>query len=50
MLLCVFWWKFTEVSEVLAASIFALMIEAAGTYEKAVKFSENTHSNIPQDN
>jgi hypothetical protein len=47
------WWKFTDVSEVLAASIIrvmiALMIKAASTSEMSVNFHQTTRRNNPED-
>jgi hypothetical protein len=43
------WWKFTNVSEVLTASISGAMMEAASTSEMSVKFYQTTHSNNPED-
>jgi hypothetical protein len=45
----VVWWKFTDVSEVLAASIIAPMMEAANTSEKSVNFCKTTRRNKPED-
>jgi hypothetical protein len=43
--------KFTDVSEVFAASIIiALMMEAASTSETSVNFYQTTRRNIPEDN
>jgi hypothetical protein len=49
MLRLVVWQKFTNVSEVLAASIIALMMEAARTSETSVNFYHTTRRNIPED-
>jgi hypothetical protein len=54
LLRCVVWYKFTDVSEVLAASIIrtmiiGLMMEAASTSEKSVNFYQTTQSNNPED-
>jgi hypothetical protein len=44
------WLTFTDVSEVLAASIIrALMMEAASTSEKSVNFNQTTLRNNPED-
>jgi hypothetical protein len=47
------WWKFTDVSEVLAVSIIraliALMMEAASTSETSVDFFHTTRRNDPED-
>jgi hypothetical protein len=49
----VVWWKFTNVSEVLAASIIwtiiALMMEAARTSETMVNFYQTTRRYNPED-
>jgi hypothetical protein len=46
----VVWYKSTEVSEVLAASIIsALMMEAANTSETTVYFYQTTRHNSPED-
>jgi hypothetical protein len=56
----VVWYKFTDVSEVLAASIIrvlskeltlriSLMIEAASTCETSVNFYHTTRRSIPED-
>jgi hypothetical protein len=46
----VVWYKFTEVSEVLAASIIiALMMEAVSASETSVNFYETTRRNLPED-
>jgi hypothetical protein len=42
------WQKFTDVSEVLTASI-ALMMEAVSTSETSVSFYQTTRRNIPED-
>jgi hypothetical protein len=52
MLSRVVWQKFTDVSEVLAASIIstiALMMEAASTFETSVKFYKTIRCNNPED-
>jgi hypothetical protein len=49
MLLCVFTWKLADVSEVLTASIIALMMEAVSTCEASVIFYETILRNIPED-
>jgi hypothetical protein len=49
MLHHVIWYKFTSVSEVLAASIIALIMEAASTSETSVNFYQTTWHNIPED-
>jgi hypothetical protein len=47
------WFKFTDVSEVLFASIIrtiiGLMMEAASTPEMSVNFCPTTRRNIPED-
>jgi hypothetical protein len=46
------WWKFTNVSEVLADSIIRAMIrvmEAANTSETSVNFYQTTPRNNPDD-
>jgi hypothetical protein len=46
------WWKFTNISEVLDASIIgkiALMMEAASTSETSVNFYRTTRRNNPGD-
>jgi hypothetical protein len=44
-------WKFTDVSEVLTASIIrAMTIEAASSCETSVNFYQTTQRNIPEDN
>jgi hypothetical protein len=45
----VVWYKFTDVSEVLAASIIALMMEAASTCETSVNVYQTTRRNSPED-
>jgi hypothetical protein len=45
----VVWWKITNVSEVLAASIIALMMVAESTSETSVNFYQNTRRNDPED-
>jgi hypothetical protein len=59
MLRRVVWWKFTDISEVLSASIFraisiiraliALQMEAVSTSETSVNFYQTTRRNIPED-
>jgi hypothetical protein len=52
MLHSVVWYKFTDVSEVLIASIIRkmnLMMEAASTSQTSVKFYQTTRRNIPED-
>jgi hypothetical protein len=50
MLRRVIWYKFTDVSEVLAASIIiALMKEAEGISETLVNVYQTTWCNIPED-
>jgi hypothetical protein len=49
MLLCVVWQKMTDVSEVLTASIFTLMMEAASTSKMSVSFYKTTKNNIPEE-
>jgi hypothetical protein len=50
MKMAVVWWKFTDVSEVRAASIIrALMMEAANTSETSVNFYQTTLRNNPED-
>jgi hypothetical protein len=54
MLRRVIWQKFTDISEVLAASIIramsdALMMEAASVSETSVKFYQTARRNIPGD-
>jgi hypothetical protein len=51
MLLRVFWYKFTDVSEVLAASIIraiTLVMEAAVTSETSVNFYQTSRCNVPE--
>jgi hypothetical protein len=43
------WYKFTKVSEVLAASIIAQMMEAARTSETLVNFYQTTRRYNPED-
>jgi hypothetical protein len=44
------WWKFTDVSEMLAASIIrALMAEAVSTSETSFSIYQTTRRNIPED-
>jgi hypothetical protein len=45
----VVWYTFTDVSEVLTASIIRAMMEAASTSETSVNFYKTTLSNNPQD-
>jgi hypothetical protein len=45
----VVWWKFTNVSEVLAACIIALMMEAARISETLVNFYQTTRCYNPED-
>jgi hypothetical protein len=46
----VVWWKFTDVAEVLAASIGSPdMLEAASTSEKSANFYQTTWRNNPED-
>jgi hypothetical protein len=46
----IIWYKFADVSDVIAASIIiTLMIEAARTSETSVNFCETTRRNIPED-
>jgi hypothetical protein len=49
----VLWYKFTDVSEVLAASItrvmIARMMEVASTYETSVNLYQTTRRNKPED-
>jgi hypothetical protein len=50
MLRRVVWYKFTDVSEVLIASIIiAMMIEAASTSEMLLNLYQTTRRNVPQD-
>jgi hypothetical protein len=53
MLRRVVWYKFTDVSEVLAASIIgniiALIMDAAMTSETSANFYQTTRRNIPED-
>jgi hypothetical protein len=42
-------YNFTDVSEVLAASIIGVLIEAVGTYETSVNFYPFTWNNNPKD-
>jgi hypothetical protein len=58
MLRRVVWWKLTEVSEMLYASIIraiivlpmiALMMEAGSTSETSINFHQTTRRNIPED-
>jgi hypothetical protein len=43
------WYKFTDILEVFAASIIALMMEAASTSETSVNFYQTTWCNIRKD-
>jgi hypothetical protein len=43
------WWKFTNVSEVLSASTIALMMEAETTSETPIDFYQTTWRNSPGD-
>jgi hypothetical protein len=45
----VVWYKFTDVSEVLAASIIRAMSEAASTCETTVNIYQTTWHNNPED-
>jgi replication fork clamp-binding protein CrfC len=46
----VVWWKFSDVTEVLAPSnIRALMMESASTSKTSVKFYQTTRHTIPED-
>jgi hypothetical protein len=45
----VVWYKFTNVSEVLAASIIALMMEAARTFETLLNFYQTIRCYNPED-
>jgi hypothetical protein len=50
MLLSVVWYKFTDVSEVLTASlIIAMMMEAVNTSEASVHFYQIIRRNISED-
>jgi hypothetical protein len=49
MLRSVVWQKFTDVSEVLAASVIALMMKAARTSETLVNFYQTTRRYNPED-
>jgi hypothetical protein len=49
MLRRVVWQKYTDVSEVLAASIIRPIMEAAGTSKTSVNFYQSTRSNNPVD-
>jgi hypothetical protein len=49
MLHPVVWQKFSDVSEVIAAYIIALMMKAASTSETLVNFYQTTRLNIPED-
>jgi hypothetical protein len=44
----VVWWKFTDVSETLTASIVGEMRETEGTSETSVKFYQTTRRNSSQ--
>jgi hypothetical protein len=43
------WQRFTDVSEVLTASIIALTMEAASTSDTSVNFYKTERRNIPED-
>jgi hypothetical protein len=47
----VVWYKFTDVSEVLAATIrvMAMMMESASTFQTSVDFYQTTWRNKPED-
>jgi hypothetical protein len=45
----VIWWKFTDVSEVLAASIIVALMEAESTSETSVNVCQTTQHNNPED-
>jgi hypothetical protein len=45
----VVWWKFTIVSEDLAAFIIALMIEPANISETSVNYCQTARLSIPED-
>jgi hypothetical protein len=45
----VIWWEFTDVSDVLATSIIALMTEAKRTSKMLEKFYQTTWHYIPED-
>jgi hypothetical protein len=49
LLSLVVWQKFTDVSEMLAVSIIALMMEAASTSETSVNFYQTTRRINPED-
>jgi hypothetical protein len=51
MLHHVIWWKLTDLSEVLTATIIliTLMMEAVSTSETLVNFYQTTERNIPED-
>jgi hypothetical protein len=52
MLLCVVYYKLTDVSEVLTAfiiKVIALMMEVASTSETSVNFYQKTRRNNPED-
>jgi hypothetical protein len=49
MLRRVVWYKLTEISEVLTASIVALMMETVSTSGASVSFYQTTRRNIPED-
>jgi hypothetical protein len=49
MLRSLVWCKITDVSDVLAASIIALMMEAASTSEASINFNQIAWCNIPED-
>jgi hypothetical protein len=50
MLRRVVWWKLTDVSEVVTASIVTLMMEAVSTSETSANFYQTTRRSIPEDN
>jgi hypothetical protein len=43
------WYKFTDVSEVLAASIAIIALKAESTSEMSVNFYQTTRRNNPED-
>jgi hypothetical protein len=49
MLPSVVWWKFTDVSEELAATIIALMMVAASASETSLNFYQITRRKNPED-
>jgi hypothetical protein len=49
MLRRVIWWKFTNILEVLPASIIRVLMEAASTSETSVSFYQTTRGNIQED-